>query len=276
MWVQDTPDDDDEDIRQTYNFAPGYNGIVYRADVPDYGAGGRQQAQNSGETQAPEEAQEPSSGDADDTGNAEEDNTGVEGNETQAADAEGHNRPTQPSTKENESQATKETRYKLQKMKWGLIPFWTKRKPDYGGLMRTINCRDDSLMESRSMWTTMKQRKRCIVVAQGFYEWEKRNGGRDKIPHFVKRKDGQLMCFAGLWDCVQYEGMLIEIPGFRVTHLSTWCWILQCKTPRNLPSCMAKLGPWPNILQHLWLTMSKEKQRSSTLTPSLPRLPTSN
>lgn len=53
----------------------------------------------------------------------------------------------------------------------------------------------------------MKQKKRCIVVAQGFYEWLKKNGGKEKIPHYVKRKDDQLMSFAGLWDCVQYEGM---------------------------------------------------------------------
>lgn len=53
----------------------------------------------------------------------------------------------------------------------------------------------------------MKKSKRCIIVAQGFYEWLKKNGGKEKIPHYTKRKDGQLMCFAGLWDCVQYEGM---------------------------------------------------------------------
>ncbi len=53
----------------------------------------------------------------------------------------------------------------------------------------------------------MKGRKRCIVVAQGFYKWLKPGGpgSKEKIPHFVKRKDGKLMCFAGLWDCVQYE-----------------------------------------------------------------------
>jgi putative SOS response-associated peptidase YedK len=53
----------------------------------------------------------------------------------------------------------------------------------------------------------MKKGKRCIVVCQGFYEWLKKNNGKDKLPYFVKRKDGQLMCFAGLWDCVKYEGM---------------------------------------------------------------------
>lgn len=88
----------------------------------------------------------------------------------------------------------------------GLVPFWTKRNPDYGSKMKTINCRDDSLIEDRGMWTTMKKQKRCIIVAQGFYEWLKKNNGKEKLPHFTKRKDGQLMCFAGLWDRAQFEG----------------------------------------------------------------------
>ena len=135
MPVEDVPNDDE--VRQSYNFAPGYHGLVYRAEGP-------------------------------------------EGNQ--------------------------DTKYKLQSMQWGLVPFWTKRNPDYGNKLKTINCRDDSLVEDRGMWTTMKKKKRCIVVGQGFYEWQKKNGGKDKIPHFVKRQDGQLMCFAGLWDRVQFEG----------------------------------------------------------------------
>lgn len=164
MPVADAPEDDD--VRETYNFAPGSHGLVYRADVPDYGSGGR-----------PHDSEEPPG----DTGKEKD------GPSTQLEDP-------------------KETRYKLQSMKWGLIPFWTKRNPDYGTVMRTINARDDSLASKGGMWNTMKQRKRCIVVAQGFYEWLKKNGGKEKIPHYVKRKDEQLMCFAGLWDCVQYEG----------------------------------------------------------------------
>lgn len=61
------------------------------------------------------------------------------------------------------------------------------------------------------MWNTMKQKKRCIVVCQGFYEWLKKNGGKEKVPHFVKRKDDQLMCLAGLWDCAQYEGKVCPL-----------------------------------------------------------------
>ncbi|KAH9874729.1 hypothetical protein IAQ61_003919 [Plenodomus lingam] len=147
MPVDEVPDDND--VRQSYNFAPGYHGLVYRADGPDSGG---------------------------DTKDAQE-----------AADI---------NKQVYVSQLTITT---------GLVPFWTKRNPDYGSKMKTINCRDDSLVEDRGMWTTMKRKKRCIIVAQGFYEWLKKNNAKDKLPHFSKRKDGQLMCFAGLWDCVQFE-----------------------------------------------------------------------
>jgi putative SOS response-associated peptidase YedK len=166
MPVHEAPEDEGDGApRQSYNFAPGYHGIVYRADVPDWGAGPRQHKNT--QPDADEQTDDP------------------------------------PSTAQ-EGVASEDVRYKLQSMKWGLIPFWTKRNPEYGSLMKTINCRDDSLIENSGMWTTMKQKKRCIVVAEGFYEWLKK--GKEKVPHYIKRKDGQLMCMAGLWDCVQYEG----------------------------------------------------------------------
>ncbi|KAJ4295598.1 hypothetical protein N0V90_007611 [Kalmusia sp. IMI 367209] len=185
MPVDEAPDD--ESVRQSYNFAPGYHGLVYRADGPDYGAS-RSDDQSSRDKQ-------------------EQDKDHI------SARAAGN---------------VDHAKYKLQAMKWGqlaelcsvtsirrtvltpsqpagLVPFWTKRNPDYGSMMKTINCRDDSLYEDRGMWTSMKKKKRCIVVAQGFYEWLKKNNGKEKIPHFTKRKDGQLMCFAGLYDCVQFD-----------------------------------------------------------------------
>ena len=172
--VEDAPDDDV--ARETYNFPPGSFGLVYRADIPDHGI------RDHEPTDAPNASQ------------------GEEPTEGEDALAEPEEPPTSSHANDNEY------RYHLKAMKWGLIPFWTKRSPDYGSMLRTINCRDDSLLENRGMWNTMKQRKRCIVIAQGFYEWLKKGpGGKEKIPHFVKRKDGQLMCFAGLWDCVKYE-----------------------------------------------------------------------
>lgn len=103
----------------------------------------------------------------------------------------------------------------------GLIPFWTKRNPDYASLLKTINCREDSLVENRGMWKTMKQRKRCVIIAQGFYEWLKKSGGKEKIPHYIKRKDGKLMCMAGLWDCVQYEGSSEKIYSYAIITTSS-------------------------------------------------------
>jgi putative SOS response-associated peptidase YedK len=168
MQVDEVPDDDE--VRETYNFAPGSFGAVYRADIPEK------------HTSATEEA----------------------GEEQHSAHNEAHDKSDKTV---HQSMDKSKPKYKIQSMKWGLIPFWTKRQPDYGSMMRTINCRDDSLIEDRGMWTTMKRRKRCIVICQGFYEWLKKGpGGKEKIPHFVRRKDGDLMCFAGLWDCVSYEG----------------------------------------------------------------------
>ncbi|KAK6439384.1 hypothetical protein LTR95_004414 [Oleoguttula sp. CCFEE 5521] len=116
-------------------------------------------------------------------------------------------------TSPKKSASSKEaTKYKLQGAKWGLIPFWTKRAPDYSSQLRTINCRDDSLSTAGGMWNTMKQRKRCVVVAEGFYEWYKNpSNPKDKTPHYTKRKDGQMMCFAGLYDVVRYEGTETDI-----------------------------------------------------------------
>jgi putative SOS response-associated peptidase YedK len=167
MQVDEVPDDDE--VRETYNFAPGSFGAVYRADIPEK------------HTSATEEA-----------------------GEEQHSE---HNEAHKSDKTVDQAMDKSKPKYKIQSMKWGLVPFWTKRQPDYGSMMRTINCRDDSLIEDRGMWTTMKRRKRCIVVCQGFYEWLKKGpGGKEKIPHFVRRKDGDLMCFAGLWDCVSYEG----------------------------------------------------------------------
>ena len=208
MPVWEAPDDDA--TRQSYNVAPGYYEPVYRAMVPDQGA--RSAAYDSGRD-----------------GNAAADDAEDPTNEPTSTLSDDR-----PRGEEKE----KKVRYQLQAMKWGelssltkrtvkvhdaeddgagLVPFWTKRNPDYGSMLKTINCRDDSLRENRGMWTSMKQKKRCIVLCQGFYEWLKKKGGKEKVPHFVKRRDGQLMCLAGLWDCVRYEGQcLTGGPGWRV------------------------------------------------------------
>lgn len=195
--VDEAPDDDE--IRETYNFAPGYNGAVYRGDTPDRGY---DESQSSG--------RDDGDGDDDigiDIDKEEEDTTQERGQYGSSSSSSDKRLNPQGAVKQKS-----DTKYKIQKMRWGLIPFWTKRQPDYGSMMRTINCRDDSLIEDKGMWTSMKRRKRCVIICQGFYEWLKKGpGGKVKVPHFTKRKDGDLMYFAGLWDCVQYEGLYFSL-----------------------------------------------------------------
>ncbi|KAH9029272.1 hypothetical protein EDB85DRAFT_1867255 [Lactarius pseudohatsudake] len=86
-------------------------------------------------------------------------------------------------------------------MKWGLVPHWSKAEPPS---LNTINARAENLEEGGGMWGGIKGRKRCVVVAQGYYEWLKK--GTQRIPHFTRRKDRRLMLFAGLYDSATLDG----------------------------------------------------------------------
>lgn len=123
--------------------------------------------------------------------------------------------------------------------------------------MKTINCRDDSLIENRGMWNTMKQRKRCIIVAQGFYEWLKK--GKEKIPHYIKRRDGQLMCLAGLWDCVQYEGSDEKLYTYTIitTNSNKQLDPLHDRMPVVLDNGSEDMWKWLDPKRYTW---SKELQ----------------
>jgi putative SOS response-associated peptidase YedK len=78
--------------------------------------------------------------------------------------------------------------------KWGLIPFWAK-DASIGNKM--INARAETLTEKPAFRKSLQQ-KRCLVVADGFYEWKKE--GKTKQPFRITLKDNGLFAFAGLWD----------------------------------------------------------------------------
>ncbi|RFU31856.1 hypothetical protein B7463_g4483, partial [Scytalidium lignicola] len=212
MPVSEAPSDDSEDVpRESYNFAPGYIGLVYRADTPSWGAGPKP-----------------------------------------VRKGEEHHEQEKPNDTKETEPAQEPAHYKLQPMKWGLIPHWTKRNPDYGSLLKTINCRDDSLIENRGMWNSMKQRKRCIVIAQGFYEWKKK--GKERLPYYVKRKDGQLMCIAGLWDWVQYEGSEEKLYTYTIitTSPNKAMSTLHDRMPAVLENNSKDLWTWLNPGTYQW------------------------
>jgi len=79
-------------------------------------------------------------------------------------------------------------------LKWGLVPFWAE-DPSIGN--RMINARAETVAEKPSFRTSFKKR-RCIVPADGFYEWQKTGSG--KQPYFFRLKSRQPFGMAGLWD----------------------------------------------------------------------------
>jgi putative SOS response-associated peptidase YedK len=86
-------------------------------------------------------------------------------------------------------------------LRWGLVPHWSKG-PGSGPKM--INARAETLTERPAYRDSLKTR-RCLIVADGFYEWQPREG-RSKLPWHVTRSDGEPFAFAGLWAIWHGEG----------------------------------------------------------------------
>ena len=83
---------------------------------------------------------------------------------------------------------------RLEMLRWGLIPSWAK---DPGIGARMINARAETVPEKPSFRKAFKER-RCLIPADGFYEWQKTNGG--KQPFYIRMQDGSPFAFAGLWE----------------------------------------------------------------------------
>ena len=82
----------------------------------------------------------------------------------------------------------------IQLLRWGLVPFWAE-DPAIGS--RMINARSETLAEKPSFRTPLKKR-RCLVLADGFYEWQKTPDG--KVPMRITLKTGEPFAMAGLWE----------------------------------------------------------------------------
>lgn len=81
------------------------------------------------------------------------------------------------------------------RMRWGLIPHWAK---DAKGAYSTINARAETLASKPAFREPFK-RRRCIVIASGYYEWLPRAAG-GKQPWYIHPADAPLLLMAGLWD----------------------------------------------------------------------------
>ena len=85
---------------------------------------------------------------------------------------------------------TKEGEPRGELLRWGLVPYWAKEeKVGYN----MINARLETIHERPGF----RDARHCLIIADGFYEWEKVDGG--KQPWWVTRADGEPFAFAGLW-----------------------------------------------------------------------------
>ena len=98
-------------------------------------------------------------------------------------------------TQEVAAVVEEEDERKLEMFRWGLVPSWAK-DPAIGNKM--INARAETVAEKPSFRSAFK-RRRCLIVADGFYEWQKAGDG-GKQPYHFRMKDSSPFAFAGLWE----------------------------------------------------------------------------
>ncbi|KAI0920398.1 hypothetical protein AcV5_010144 [Taiwanofungus camphoratus] len=152
-------------------------------------------------------------------------------------------------------------------MKWGLVPHWSKHED---ASLSTVNARSENLVDGVGMYTSIKGKKRCAVICQGYdllsyliphllqsfisyYEWLKK--GKERLPHFTKRRDGHLMLLAGLYDRVVLEGESQPLWTFTIVTTAAnkeFQW-LHDRQPVILSS-VAALNTWLDTSSQTWAT----------------------
>jgi len=115
---------------------------------------------------------------------------------------------------------------------WGLIPSWAK-DPTIGS--RLINARAETLSEKPAFRGGYKYH-RCLILADGFYEWKQQPGTKSKTPYFIHLKSGAPFAFAGLWDSWQSpDGGVIQSATIITTTPNSLMATLHNRMPVILP-----------------------------------------
>lgn len=89
-------------------------------------------------------------------------------------------------------------------LRWGLVPHWAK---DAKAGYKMINAKAETLTQ-RPAYRTAFRYRRCIVPADGFYEWKRDN--KTKQPYYIRRQADEPLYFAGLWEHWEGNGEVLE------------------------------------------------------------------
>jgi putative SOS response-associated peptidase YedK len=114
-------------------------------------------------------------------------------------------------------------------LRWGLVPSWAD-DPAIGN--RMINARADTVASKPSFRAAFKSR-RCLIAADGFYEWQKR--GASKQPYFIGLRDEGPFAFAGLWERWRRDDQTIESCTIITTEANELMRPLHDRMPVILP-----------------------------------------
>ncbi|MCP3857116.1 MAG: SOS response-associated peptidase [Actinomycetia bacterium] len=107
----------------------------------------------------------------------------------------------------------------VDRVRWGLVPSWAKDEK-IGN--RMINARSETVAE-KNAYRRAYRKRRCIVPADAFYEWEKIEGRKAKQPWLIRRPDREPFAFAGLWEAWYgpKDGDKLDEPVISCTILTT-------------------------------------------------------
>lgn len=107
---------------------------------------------------------------------------------------------------ETQTEGENYSSYVIIPMRWGLVPFWHKGSSVKNVGFNMINCRSDTMESKNTFAVPLKKGKRCVVLLDGYYEWQEKNDitGR-KQPFFVtpeptENKKNKLLTVAGIFD----------------------------------------------------------------------------
>ncbi len=115
-------------------------------------------------------------------------------------------------------------------LRWGLVPSWAK---DLAMGAKLINARAETVAEKPSFRSALKQR-RCLVLADGFYEWQRVNG--KKQPYYFRVGEGEPFAFAGLWERWQGDGTVVETCTIITTQANELLQAIHDRMPVILPA----------------------------------------
>lgn len=116
-------------------------------------------------------------------------------------------------------------------LRWGLVPRWAK---DASIGSKMINARAETVAEKPSYRTALR-RRRCLVPADGFYEWQKHAGTRQKQPYHIARADGGVFALAGLWERWDQGAQPLETFTIITTEANELMRPLHARMPVILP-----------------------------------------